>query len=116
MPLSPKSLPAVAVPLFAVHVTEAPLAVLPVRVTVSTTLAEASLTLTAGVENCSVLSSSAMVTVVEEGAPRVAPTALESATMKMREEPIVALSRIGTTIVRGVVSPSGQSRVPLVAV
>ena len=112
MPLTPKSLPAVAVPLFAVHVTEAPLAVLPVRVTVSTTLAEASLTLALGAENCSVLSSSAMVTVVEVGTPRVAPVAPESDTVKVRLALTAKSSLIVTGMVLGAASPSAQVTVP----
>ena len=67
-------------------------------------------------ENCSVLSSSLMVTVVVTGVPSVAPTGPESVTLNVRAAFTTALSMIGTLIVFGVASPSTQVRVPVVVV
>ena len=88
----------------------------PVRVTVSVSGALASVTVAVAAENCSVLSSSLMVTVVVSGAPSVAPTGPDNVTLKVRAALTTALSMIGTLIVFGVASPSTQVRVPVVVV
>jgi energy-converting hydrogenase Eha subunit A len=85
-------------------------------VTVRVRVAVPSATVAVAALNCSVLSSSLMVTVVKFGVPRVAPTAPERFTLKLRAVLTAPLSAIGTLIVLGAVSPSGQLRVPLVVV
>ena len=112
----PKSEPDTAVPSTVAQLTLAAAAVPPRRVTVRVTVAVASETVAVAALSCSVLSSSVMVTVVEVGAPREAPTGPERVTVKVRAVLTAALSMIGTLIVLGAMSPSAQLSVPLVVV
>jgi hypothetical protein len=85
-----------------------------VRVTLSTRLAVPSATVAAATLNCTVLSLSVMVEVVETGAAMVVPgEAPESVTVKPRVALTTASSRMVTGMVLGALSPSAQLSVPL---
>ena len=115
----PKSLPEIAVPLTEAQATFCARAVEPVRVTVRTTLPAFSATSTAEDANCTLLSSSTIVIVVEACVPSTAPpVGAESAIVKVSADSnavslMTGTRPVPTVMTLAVESPAAQERVPV---